>query len=77
MKAKQRSISHCTLRCKLLALIKEHGELSDKQVEKIHAETGIDVGIFCWSQFKWYLMKDGNLDQASYATTPLPIRQKT
>jgi len=50
-----------------LALIKEHGELSDKQVEKIHAETGIDVVDFLLeSQSTWYLTKDGNLGPGVY-----------
>ena len=50
-----------------LALIKEHGDLSDKGVEKIHAETGVDVMDFLLeSQSKWYLMKDGNLGPGVY-----------
>ena len=50
-----------------LALIKEHGELTDKGVEKIHAETGIDVMDFLLeSQSTWYLMKDGNLGPGVY-----------
>lgn len=50
-----------------LALIKEHGELSDKQVEKIHAETGIDVMDFLLeSQSTWYLMENGNLGPGVY-----------
>jgi hypothetical protein len=50
-----------------LALIKEHGDLSDKGIEKIHAETGIDVMDFLLeSQSNWYLMKDGNLGPGVY-----------
>ena len=50
-----------------LALIKEHGELSDKQVEKIHTETGIDVVDFLLeSQSKWYLTESGNLGPGVY-----------
>jgi hypothetical protein len=50
-----------------LALIKEHGELSDKQVEKIHAETDIDVMDFLLeSQSKWYLVENGNLGPGVY-----------
>ena len=50
-----------------LALIKEHGDLSDKGVEKIHAETGIDVMDFLLeSQSTWYLTKDGNLGPGVY-----------
>ena len=50
-----------------LALIKEHGELTDKGVEKIHAETGIDVMDFLLeSQSKWYLVENGNLGPGVY-----------
>ena len=50
-----------------LALIKEHGDLSDRGVKKIHAETGVDVMDFLLeSQSKWYLMKDGNLGPGVY-----------
>jgi hypothetical protein len=50
-----------------LALIKEHGELSNKQVEKIHTETGIDIMDFLLeSQSKWYLVENGNLGPGVY-----------
>lgn len=50
-----------------LALIKEHGELSDRGIEKIHTETGIDVVDFLLeSQSKWYLTESGNLGPGVY-----------
>ena len=50
-----------------LALIKEHGELSNKQVEKIHTETGSDIMDFLLeSQSKWYLVENGNLGPGVY-----------
>lgn len=50
-----------------LALIKEHGDLSNKGVEKIHAETGVDVMDFLLeSQSNWYLMENGNLGPGVY-----------
>ena len=50
-----------------LALIKEHGDLSDKGVEKIHTETGIDIMDFLLeSQSKWYLVENGNLGPGVY-----------
>jgi len=50
-----------------LALIKEHGDLSNRGVEKIHTETGIDVVDFLLeSQSKWYLVENGNLGPGVY-----------
>lgn len=50
-----------------LALIKEHGDLSNRGVEKIHTETGIDVVDFLLeSQSKWYLTEGGNLGPGVY-----------
>ena len=50
-----------------LALIKEHGDLSDRGIEKIHTETGIDVVDFLLeSQSKWYLTESGNLGPGVY-----------
>ena len=39
-----------------LALIKEHGELSDKNLEKIHDETGIDLLDCLAEQSQWYML---------------------
>jgi hypothetical protein len=49
-----------------LALIKEHGELSDKQIQKIHEETGIDLMEALLENSKWYVMSDGNLGPGLY-----------
>ena len=39
-----------------LALIKEHGDLSDRQIDKIHAETGIDILDVLSENSQWYLL---------------------
>lgn len=49
-----------------LALIKEHGNLSDKQVERIHTETGIDVLDVLAENTHWYLLSDGSLGPGMY-----------
>ena len=49
-----------------LALIKEHGDLSDKQVQKIHEETGIDIMEVLMEDSKWYIIEDGNVSPGMY-----------
>ena len=49
-----------------LALIKEHGELSDKNVEKIHNSTGIDTLDVLSEGSQWYVLKDGSLSEGVY-----------
>jgi hypothetical protein len=49
-----------------LALIKEHGELSDGQLERIHEATGIDIMDVLMEDSKWYVLEDGNLGQGMY-----------
>ena len=49
-----------------LALIKEHGELSDKQIQKIHEETGIDIMDILLEDSKWYVLDNGDLGQGVY-----------
>ena len=49
-----------------LALIKEHGELSDANLQKIHEETGIDIMDVLLENSKWYVLDDGNLGQGVY-----------
>lgn len=49
-----------------LALIKEHGDLSDKQVQKIHEETGIDIMEVLMEDSKWYIIEDGNVGPGMY-----------
>ena len=49
-----------------LALIKEHGELSDKNLEKIHAETGIDI-IDCLAEdSQWFMIENKELSHGIY-----------
>ena len=49
-----------------LALIKEHGDLSDKQVQKIHEETGVDIMDVLMEDSKWYVIEDGNVGPGMY-----------
>lgn len=49
-----------------LALIKEHGELSDTNVQKIHDETGVDIMDVLLESSKWYVMSNGNLGPGVY-----------
>lgn len=49
-----------------LALIKEHGDLSDKQVQKIHEETGVDIMDVLMEDSKWYVIEDGSVGPGMY-----------
>ena len=49
-----------------LALIREHGELSDKNLMKIHAETGIDILDCLAEQSEWYMLDGHNLSPGIY-----------
>ena len=49
-----------------LALIKEHGDLSNKQVQKIHEETGIDIMDILMEDSKWYVVENGNVGPGMY-----------
>jgi len=49
-----------------LALIKEHGKLSDQNVEKIHAKTGIDILDVLAENTQWFILKDGTLGEGVY-----------
>lgn len=49
-----------------LALIKEHGDLSDRQLEKIHEQTHIDIMDVLLESSKWYVMSDGHLGPGVY-----------
>lgn len=42
-----------------LMLIKEHGDLSDKQIEMIHEKTGIDI-LDCLAEESQWFMQEGN-----------------
>lgn len=49
-----------------LALIKESGNLSPRLVDKIHAETGIDV-LDCLSEnSQWFMLENNHLSQGIY-----------
>ena len=49
-----------------LALIKEHGELSDKNLMKIHDETGIDILDCLAEQSQWFMLEDNQLSPGLY-----------
>lgn len=49
-----------------LALIKEHGELSDKNLMKIHDETGIDILDCLAEQSQWFMLEDNQLSPGVY-----------
>lgn len=49
-----------------LALIKEHGELSDKNVQKIHEATGIDVLDMLVEESKWFMIDNDKLSPGVY-----------
>ena len=60
-----------------LALIKEHGELSDNQLQKIHEETGIDIMDVLLENSKWYVLDDGNIGQGVYRIKNNTITDQT
>lgn len=49
-----------------LALIKEHGELSDKNLMKIHTETGIDILDCLAEQTQWFMLNNNQLSPGVY-----------
>lgn len=49
-----------------LALIKEHGELTDNGVEKIHAETGIDILDVLAEETQWFMLEGDELSPGVY-----------
>lgn len=49
-----------------LLLIKEHGELSDNQLMKIHEATGIDVLDMLAEDHKWYIIEGNELSPGIY-----------
>lgn len=49
-----------------LALIKEHGELTDKGVEKIHAETGIEILDVLAEETQWFMLEGDELSPGVY-----------
>lgn len=49
-----------------LALIREHGELSDKNLMKIHAETNIDILDCLAEQSQWFMLEGKRLSPGMY-----------
>lgn len=49
-----------------LYLIKEHGELSQENVDKIHDETGIDLLDLLEEDHKWYMVEGNQLSPGLY-----------
>lgn len=49
-----------------LALIKEHGELSDARLMQIHEETGIDILDVLAEESSWFLLEDKELSPGIY-----------
>ncbi len=49
-----------------LALIKEHGELNDNQIMKIHAETGIDILDVLAEDTQWFIVEGNKLGEGVY-----------
>ena len=49
-----------------LALIKEHGDLSDRQLQKIHEASGIDVMDILMESSQWYVLENGCVGQGVY-----------
>jgi hypothetical protein len=49
-----------------LALIKEHGDLSDKNLNKIHAETGIDILDCLAEETQWFMLEGDQLSPGVY-----------
>lgn len=49
-----------------LALIKEHGNLSDKNLMKIHEETGIDILDMLSEHHEWYMLENNQLSPGLY-----------
>jgi hypothetical protein len=59
-----------------LALIKEHGELSDSRIEQIHEETGIDILDVLAESSQWYVLDDKTLSPGVYRIKHDSITQK-
>jgi hypothetical protein len=49
-----------------LALIKEHGELSDSNLMKIHKETGIDILDVLAEDHQWFVIEGNKLSPGMY-----------
>ena len=60
-----------------LYLIKEHGNLCDKGIEKIHQETGVDVLDLLAEETKWFMLKDDELSPGIYRMKNESLTAKT
>jgi len=49
-----------------LYLIKEHGELNDKGITKIHKDTGIDILDILQEQSEWFMLEDHQISPGVY-----------
>jgi len=49
-----------------LALIKEHGELSDKNLDKIHEASGIDILDVLAEDSQWFVLEDKEMGHGVY-----------
>jgi len=49
-----------------LALIKEHGELTDARVMQIHEETGVDILDVLAEESQWFVLEDKELGAGVY-----------
>lgn len=49
-----------------LALIKEHGELSDARIMQIHEETGVDILDVLAEESQWFVLEDKELSPGVY-----------
>lgn len=49
-----------------LALIKEHGNLSDTNLQKIHEKTDIDILDVLLENSKWYVLENGHIGMGLY-----------
>lgn len=49
-----------------LLLIKEHGDLSDKQLMQIHEETGIDILDVLAEESQWFVLDDKEMSPGIY-----------
>lgn len=49
-----------------LALIREHGELSSDNLEKIHTKTGIDILDVLAEESQWFMLEDKQLSPGLY-----------
>lgn len=49
-----------------LALIKEHGDLSDSNLQKLHEASGVDIMDVLLENSQWYVLDNGHVGQGVY-----------